>query len=72
MKYLRKVKELALTFNRFGVQQIPKEENSGTNMLAKVVTMAPMVLPQDAYFETIRRPTTKEPSMVMQADNELC
>lgn len=40
-------------------------------MLAKAVTVVPMVLPRGAYFKTIRRPIT-ELSVVMQVDNESC
>lgn len=72
IKYLLKVKDLATTFRSFDIQQIPREDNSRANFLAKAVTTTPMALPKEGYFELIKRLTIKELVEVMQLDDEPC
>lgn len=39
-------------------------------MLAKLMTVTPMVLPREAYFELIKRTTIEKLVKVMQLDDE--
>lgn len=59
-KYLSKVKDLASTIHNFEIQQIPKEDNSWVDFLAKSLTTTPMALSRAAYFLLIKRLTIKD------------
>lgn len=65
IKYLEEVKELAHVFGCFEVQQIPREENSWANSLAKVITTTSMVLPNGAQFQQVKKLAIKEPPKIM-------
>lgn len=49
---------------------MPREDNSQVDLLTKLVTAIPMILPKGAYFELVKRPIIKELMEVMQLDDE--
>ena len=69
-KYLEKVKEIILAFSNFDIRQIPRVENTRTDLLSKLATLAPAELSKKVFFEVLKCPSTEEPQLVMEINHE--
>ena len=65
IKYLQKVKDLASTFSKFKIQQVPRSKNSRMDLLSKLVTSTPSELPKKTFFEVTSQPSIEEPMIVL-------
>ena len=60
-KYLKKVKEIVPAFGSFDIKQISRAENTRTDLLSKLATLAPTELSKEVFFEVLKCPNTEEP-----------
>ena len=64
------MKSLTLAFNNFNIQQIPRAENYGTNLLSKLATLALNELPKEVFFKVLQYPSSEGSKRVIQVDPE--
>ena len=58
-KYLRVVGELVKKFNRFGITQVPRDQNEEADQLARIATGQEHPVPSGISYQILDQPSTK-------------
>ena len=68
VKYLEKVKDLAGTFQKFKITQIPRADNTEADSLARLASSEGLDLKRSIYLESLPRPSIEEAQPVCPID----
>lgn len=70
VRYLQKVKDMALTFANFDIQKVPRSENTWADLLSKLATLGSTDLQKSSIFKILKKPSIEELALIMEVELE--